>query len=310
MAVGQAWRPFFQLAKTMLAYVMPMCLYVPICAYTCLYIGLLVADVSLLAIYESGNFAYFQNARQSPEKYPIESCRLEVGRLSRVMKLSVTLLLLFAVIAAFICSAAEVAESGAVAAEEAQTPAATEPSEEGKKSKKPVKVGPEKWKGIKAEDIEKDWEQGDSTDELESEHDRLEKIRAKKRPQFDINDKESLKRAYKKDPSTFGTGEGQAGQAMVFVEIKKDPKTGEPRSVDEIRKIASRWTSMLQAGGLLVQLYHPGDSTILFHVERGWLIKQVMKFAAEQKEVDTLTLNQKKFTRKEYLQSIEDDEDL
>jgi hypothetical protein len=226
------------------------------------------------------------------------------------MKLSVTLLLLFAVIAVFICSAVEVAEGGAVATGEVQSPAATESSEEEKKAKKPVKVGPEKWKGIKAEDIEKDWEQGDSTDELETEHDRLEKIRAKKRPQFDINDKESLKRAYKKDPSTFGTGEGQAGQAMVFVEIKKDPKTGEPRSVDEIRKIASRWTSMLQAGGLLVQLYHPGDSTILFHVERGWLTKQVMKFAAEQKEVDTLTLNQKKFTRKEYLQSIEDDEDL
>jgi hypothetical protein len=195
-----------------------------------------------------------------------------------------------------------------VRAEEEAASASTEVAAE-KPAPKKKKYGIDRWKELKADNIEKDWEQGDEEAELESEHDRLERIRAQKRPKFDINDKESLKRAYKQDPSTFGTGEGAAGTAMVFVDIKNDPKTGKPRGEQEVRKIASRWTSMLQAGGLLVQLYHPGDSTILFHVERGWLTKEVMKFAAMQKEVATLTLNQKKFTPKEYLRSLEDDDD-
>lgn len=178
--------------------------------------------------------------------------------------------------------------------------------------KKPAtrKVGSDKWKAIKIDDIEKNWEEGDEEEELESEHARLERIRSQKRPKFDINDKESLKRAYKQDPSTFGTGEGAAGTSMIFVDIKKDRKTGKPKSEKEVRTLASRWTSMLQAGGLLVQLYHPGDSTILFHVERGWLTKDVMKFVSEQREVESFTLNQKKFTPKEYLQSLEDEGEL
>jgi hypothetical protein len=206
-------------------------------------------------------------------------------------------------------SLARAEEGAAVASTEAAT--GTEVTEE-KPAPTKKKYGLDRWKELKTskiDDIEKEWEQGDEEAELETEHDRLERLRALKRPKFDINDKESLKRAYKQDPSTFGTGEGAAGTAMVFVDVKNDPKTGKPRSESEVRKIASRWTSMLQAGGLLVQLYHPGDSTILFHVERGWLTKEVMKFAAMQKEVATLTLNQKKFTPKEYLRSLEDDED-
>lgn len=219
-----------------------------------------------------------------------------------------TLIFLFVAIIAFVSANADVADGSSASVSEAEQTATSENAAEPKKARN-VKVGSEKWKKVKIDDVEKEWEQGDEEAELESEHDRLERIRAMKRPKFDINDKESLKRAYQQDPSTFGTGEGQAGQAMVFVEVKPDPKTGQPRSVTEIRKIASRWTSMLQAGGLLVQLYHPGDSTILFHVERGWLTKEVMKFAAAQKEVDSLTLNHKKYTPKEYLQSLEDEED-
>lgn len=167
-----------------------------------------------------------------------------------------------------------------------------------------------KWKDITVEEIEKAWEEGDAETELEDENARLEKIRIQKRPKFDMNDKESLKRAYKKDPSTFGSGgQAAAGTAMLFVDISKK-KNGEDRSEKEIRTLASKWTSMLQAGGLLTQLYHPGNNVILIHIERGWLTKEVMHFVSMQREVETFTLNQKKFTPKEYLASLEDDDDL
>ena len=173
----------------------------------------------------------------------------------------------------------------------------------------PKKVGSDKWKAVKVDDIEKDWENGDEEDELETEHDRLERLRALKRPKFDINDKESLKRAYKQDPSTFGTGEGAAGTSLVFVYMGNDPKTKQPRTEKNVRDVAKRWTTMLQSGGLLVELYHPKDSTIITHVTRGWLTKEVMKFFTQQPEVEFIELNQKKMTRKEYARELEEDED-
>lgn len=181
--------------------------------------------------------------------------------------------------------------------------------EEVEEEKPKKKLTGNKWKDITIDEIEKAWEQGDAEADLEDENARLEKIRLAKRPKFDMNDKESLKRAYKKDPSTFGSGgQAAAGTAMLFVDISKDKK-GEDRSEKEIRKLASKWTSMLQAGGLLTQLYHPGNNVILIHIERGWLTKEVMQFVSMQKEVETFTLNQKKYTPKEYLASLEDDDD-
>lgn len=178
---------------------------------------------------------------------------------------------------------------------------------------KPVKkvAGGDKWKNIKIEDIEKEWEQGDDT---ETENDRLEKLRAARRPDYDINDPASLKRAYKKDPSTFGSGgQNPAGTALVFVDIyKRKPKPGkEDYTENEVAMLAKKWTSLLSSGSVLTQMYNPAKNQILINIDRGWQTKEVMRFVANQKEVKHLTLNNKKFTPKEYLaEADEDEEDL
>ena len=172
-------------------------------------------------------------------------------------------------------------------------------------------VGGDKWKNVKIEDIEKEWDAQDDPLDVETEHDRLEKLRAARRPEFDINDPASLKRAYKKDPSTFGNGSGGAGTAMLFVDIyKRNAKPGKEKYTEyEINLLAKKWTSMLASGSVLVQIYNPSENNILINIDRGWQTKEVMKFIAQQREVKHLTLNNKKFTPKEYLQSVEDEED-
>jgi hypothetical protein len=170
-----------------------------------------------------------------------------------------------------------------------------------------------KWNKINLTAVEEELEAGDDKEELESEYDRLQRVQQKHMPKFDTKDPASMKRAYRKNPSTFGNGQGNVGHAMVFVDVLKADKNGKPYVKKDMEKLASKWTSLLQSGGLLTQIYVPGDNMILVNIERGWLTNDIMKFIAEQPEVEFLTLNQKKFTTKEYLKHYrklqEDDDD-
>ena len=114
-----------------------------------------------------------------------------------------------------------------------------------------------KKKKLDPDEIEKAWEQGDDAEELEKEHERLKRMQEKHMPKFDINDKESLKRAYKQNPSTFGNGQGNIGSAMIFIDVrKKSLPLGEARTKKELDTLSNRWTSMLQNAGYLTNIYN------------------------------------------------------
>lgn len=157
-----------------------------------------------------------------------------------------------------------------------------------------------RWSDMDLNDLEKEWEEGDDEELLEHEFDRIRRVSAKKQPKIDMNNPQSIRDAYNKDPHAFGGG----GGIMMFVEIKKN-SDGSKKDFDFLAK---KWSTLLKTGGLAGTVYNVGDN-ILVHIDRGWTTKDAMHFLALQPEVDMMTVNSKNYYPKDIISDDDDDDD-
>mmetsp|Transcript_1794 Transcript_1794/g.2876 ORF Transcript_1794/g.2876 Transcript_1794/m.2876 type:complete len:196 (-) Transcript_1794:639-1226(-) len=164
----------------------------------------------------------------------------------------------------------------------------------------------EKWKKLNLNDLEKQFQNGDESEELESEWDRMQRVIQKKSPKYDTNDPDSIKKAYDENPSAFG---GSGGGSMIFAQLNPNNADGTPRSEADQNTVAAKYNSLLRTGGLIVEIYNTEKDVLLFNVNRGWQTNDVMRFIAMQPEVEHFTLNSKQYKPSEYLREDGDDDD-
>lgn len=169
------------------------------------------------------------------------------------------------------------------------------------------------WNKINMNDLDKEWESGDESAELEDEFEKNRKIQAAKQPKVDINDGAAIQRAYKADPFAFSGGGGQ----MVFVDLVGKQPNGKAWTKNDVDQLAKRFASMLKSGSIPANVYNIDTDRILVHIDKPWQVKDMLNFLAQQREVKQFTANSKTYTPKEWRQQFgdaddddDDDEDL
>ena len=167
----------------------------------------------------------------------------------------------------------------------------------------PKTKGAKDWKKVNLDSVEKDWEDGDEEDELENEYERLKRIQQSKMPRIDPNDPKSMQDLMKKDQFAMAGG---GGGSMIFVDLKPKMLSGSDWNKQEVDNLAAKWAHLIRTGSLAATVYNIDERQILFNVERAWMTKDVMKFISMQPEVESFTLQNKKYTAADF----EDDDDL
>eukprot|EP01031_Cornospumella_fuschlensis_P030676 gene30676-37068_t len=165
------------------------------------------------------------------------------------------------------------------------------------------------WNKIDYNDLDKQWESGDSQEELEHDFEHIRKIQEKKRPKVSMEDGNAIRKAYQQDPFAFS-----GGGVMVFVDLKPkqaDGKDWDKRSTDLLTK---RFSSLLRSGGVVATVYNIDDNRLLLNLDKSWQTKDMLIFLAKQPEVASFTANSKTYNPKEYLALVgeedDDEEDL
>lgn len=166
--------------------------------------------------------------------------------------------------------------------------------------------GAKDWKKVNLDKVDKDWEEGDEEVELENEYDRIKRIQQSKMPRVNMQDPNSMQNMAMKDPLAFSGG-GGGGGSMVFVDLKLKMLSGADWNKNEVDKLAGKWAHLIRTGSVSATVYNIDERQILFNVERAWMTKDVMKFIALQPEVDSFTLQNKKYTPADF---SEDEDDL
>lgn len=152
------------------------------------------------------------------------------------------------------------------------------------------------------QEADKQWEEGDSPEELEYEFERNKRIQASKMPRVNMSDGAAIVAAYKADPLMFGGGGG--GMIMIFVDLLKEPVY----SKEELDKLAGKWSALLRTASVPCTVYNLEKNSLMVSVEKGWLGKDVFKFLSKQPEVEKFTANSKSYYPKDYQDNEEDDD--
>lgn len=169
--------------------------------------------------------------------------------------------------------------------------------------------------------LEKEWEKGDSEEELEHEYNRRQRVSEKliknagsngipEMPYMSFDDPDEVmkqlnkqqaleEKAMKKSGGARHLNPKHAQGGMMFVELDipgnkhlKDKKSRE--------KLASRWRDMMHNAALDAQIYIIADDKFLMKVDKGWLVQDVLQFAAVQPEVRLVTLDNKNYYGKDF----------
>lgn len=161
------------------------------------------------------------------------------------------------------------------------------------KEQSKIKVkGAKDWKKVNLDKVDKDWEDGDEEVELENEYDRIKRIQQSKVPRVNLQDPNAMQNMAMKDPLAFSGG---GGGSMVFVDLKLKMLSGANWNKNEVDKLAGKWAHLIRTGSVSATVYNIDERQILFNVERAWMTKDVMKFIALQPEVESFTLQNKKY---------------
>jgi hypothetical protein len=152
------------------------------------------------------------------------------------------------------------------------------------------------WNKINMQDLDKEWEQGDASEELEDELEKNRRIQQSKQPKLDINDGEGIQRAYKADPFAFSGGGGQ----MVFVDLREKQPSGKAWTKPEVDALCKKFATMLKSGSIPANVYNIDIERILVHIEKPWQVKDMLTFLSQQREVKQFTANSKTYTTAEW----------
>jgi len=112
--------------------------------------------------------------------------------------------------------------------------------------------------------------------------------------------------ALKKDPFAFSGG---GGGSMIFVDLKPRMLSGSKWTTKDLDFLAGKWAHLLKTGSLTATVYNIDKRNLLVNVDRAWMTKDIMKFISMQPEVESFTLQNKKYTPADF-QNDDDDDDL
>jgi len=158
----------------------------------------------------------------------------------------------------------------------------------------------------KLDAIEKEWEKGDEAEELEDEHEHNRKIAAKLNT-VDYSDMTALLAMAKKDPLKLSSG---TGNKMMFAELKPKKDNGEVWDKASVDKIASRWEGLIRSASLSAKAYNIDQKKILLSVDKTWMLRDVIKFAVVQSEVDVVYLDNKNYTKLNFEELLDDEDEF
>ena len=165
---------------------------------------------------------------------------------------------------------------------------------------KKKKKGSKDWSKIDFDALDKDWEDGDDPDELESEYDRMQKLMSKNkardpRANFDPNDPASVQKMAQEMKMGGNPDSGQ----MVFVTLKpSNPKSGARWSKEDVDDLSAKWTALVKTASLQADFYNIGGKdqsaqSLLVSVNKPWFFQDIMKFLASQPETLKITKDQR-----------------
>lgn len=181
----------------------------------------------------------------------------------------------------------------------------TTDSENQKIKKKKVKDYNE-WRSLKIDDVDKEWQEGDDEEELEHEHERIQKIKQKRMPKFNMNDGKSIVDAVNKNPFEFTGG---AGGHMVFASLSEKQSNGNDWDKKSVDKLAAKYTALGRSGNVPAAFYNIDNKQILVNIEKPWFTQDVLRFLSTQKECVSFYVNSKTYYPKEFRDSDDDEED-
>ena len=196
-----------------------------------------------------------------------------------------------------------------------------EEPEKPKVSARPKKRTTKDWSKVKFDDLEKEWQKGDSKVELEHEYENSQRIAEKKKKGgggIDFNNPESVKKAMKNDPLAFsGLGQGGSGASMVFVELQSTQQDGKAWDKESVDKLCARWSALLKTAHLHANTFNLGDvekkdskRQVLVSIDKGWQATEIFKFIMQQWETVKITKDSKDYMADEYRKKLEDDDEL
>ena len=203
----------------------------------------------------------------------------------------------------------------------AQGQSEEEPKPEKAKASRPKKRTTKDWSKVKFDDLEKEWQKGDSKVELEHEYENSQRIAEKKNRGgggIDFSNPESVKKAMKSDPLAFsGLGQGGSGASMVFVELQSTQQDGKPWDKESVDKLCGRWSALLKTAHLHANTFNLGDvekkdskRQVLVSIDKGWQATEIFKFIMKQWETVKITKDSKDYMADEYRKKLEDDDEL
>ena len=151
-------------------------------------------------------------------------------------------------------------------------------------------------KSINVDKLEKEWEKGD---DIEDEFTKRMK-KKKETPYMDFNDMEKVKEYVKNEKK--GKGHFKDG-SMMFVELD----TTHPNVISKKKngELASMYTNMMHNANIGAQVFSIGDEKFLFKVDKSLHVYDTIKFAATRPEVRMVTLDNKEYTAKDFLDEDE-----
>lgn len=154
-------------------------------------------------------------------------------------------------------------------------------------------------------EIEKAWEAGDETPELEEEFEHNRKLAAKLNT-VDYNDLETIRKLAKSDPFKLNAG---SGNKMMFAELKRKPD-GSTLDKIAVDKLSAKWEGLIRTASLAGKFYNVDQEKILVSVDKTWMLRDIIKFLVIQPEVDVVTLDNKSYTKVNFEELLEEEEDF
>jgi hypothetical protein len=161
-----------------------------------------------------------------------------------------------------------------------------------------------RWDAMNWTQAEKDLEEGDDEEILETE-DSLFMKEMEKRRNRGTGLMPPPEEVGLKDPTEWVKhSQAMSGPAMLFCTLKSSDEEGKPWENKTIEKVAFQWRELLKTGGLEASVYDITDKTsdkstqpkFLVTTQSGWTAYEIRDFILERPEVTDLEWDQVKYT--------------
>ena len=168
--------------------------------------------------------------------------------------------------------------------------------------KNPKKKSIKDWAKFKAEDLEKEWEDGDDPELLLNEFEHQQQVNRKR--QGSGFDPKTIRETMAKNPFA---AMGGSGTKMVFVDLKEKQPDGSKWDKRATDKLASKWQHLVKTGSLTANVFNIEDGKLLISVDKSYMFGDIMKFCFNQIETEKISIDSKDYFAKDYKDKDDDE---